>query len=164
MWWWCSFLKAEVQFHEGSLHNSKISHASQEEIVDSPLKLEDKLPRINVNSKNRKQNKKKLMLKSSRTDSEVADSFVPLPSRRSPHRGDVVNMRKSMSNSGLNTVTIPPKEQLRIIKESRTSYELALEDLIRQKFTEIVQRRSLTVASNSKSRYCRGFHFYHRIA
>ena len=149
-------VKAEIQIRGGeSLYRSSMSQNSGDlEGSHIPLKLDqsDKLPDIHtkVHKKPTKSKSKRLLIKT-KTAPEIVDDFVPQPMTRSPQRGDVIKMRQSFSSNNLRP-PVPLIDQLESLKASRSPYEMMLEELIKQKFSEVVQRRSLSVAANSKNR------------
>jgi hypothetical protein len=136
---------------------SVVSKGAEDDAGGLELTSPERLPDIENGSARRvSPSKSKKLLKKSRSETdEVFDGFVSQSAGRASQRGEVVKMRTSLSKSQLKKPLPPADEQLKAIKESRTQLELLLEELMRQKFAEIVQRRSLTVASNSKSRFVR---------
>jgi hypothetical protein len=158
---WCIHLpvfifKAEIQLRGGeSLHKSSMSQSSGEfEGSQIALKIDqtDKLPDIHIKAHKRltKAKSKRLLIKT-KTAPEIIDEFVPQPTTRSPQRGDVIKMRQTFSSGNIKP-PVPLNEQLELLKASRSRFEMMLEEIIKQKFSEIVQRRSLSVAANSKNR------------
>lgn len=147
-------LEAEIQFHGGSLIQSVASMGAEDDAGGVEFPSPDKLPEINDgNTRRVSPSKSRRLLKKSKSGTdEIVDGFVSQSAGRTYQRGEVIKMRASKSKPRLNKSPPPAEEQTRAIQESRTQLELLLEELIRQKFAEIVQRRSLTVASNSKSR------------
>jgi hypothetical protein len=141
-------MEAEIQFNGGrSMMSGPHAEVVDTQVPQSPF--DNKLPAIKTKKTIPK--KKRLTMKVKSTTG-VVDAFIP-QSTSPTQRGAVVTMRTLNARQSSNkSIQLTPAEQLALLKGNRTPYELELEDLIKRQFTEVIQRRSQTVVSNSKSR------------
>jgi cell division protein ZapA (FtsZ GTPase activity inhibitor) len=146
-------LESEIEIHEGRSIASMPIQEGDEGISPTPRSPHCTLPTISQRRIPTTRKTKKLFASKSKTGlGSNFDPLVPIVTAQS-HKGEVIKMRNVSSNYNSSKLSMMnPQEQLEHLQRCRNDFELELERLIKDQYSQVINRRSLAVASNSKSR------------